>query len=92
LREKLCFFDHIPVSSFLIRFFVLLKQNSGFNQDSDFFDLPGTMNATGVLKTLACMDCVFVPISADRVVLESTLQYATTIHDNLITTGKSNIK
>ena len=38
------------------------------------------------------MDYVFVPISADRVVLESTLQYATTIHDNLITTGKTSIK
>jgi cellulose biosynthesis protein BcsQ len=60
--------------------------------DFIFFDLPGTMNAAGVLKTLACMDYVFVPISTDRVVLESTLQYATTIHDNLITTGKTNIK
>jgi cellulose biosynthesis protein BcsQ len=60
--------------------------------DFIFFDLPGTMNAAGVIKTLACMDYVFVPISADRVVLESTLQFATTIHDNLITTGKANIK
>jgi cellulose biosynthesis protein BcsQ len=60
--------------------------------DFIFFDLPGTMNAAGVIKTLACMDYVFVPISADRVVLESTLQFATTIHDNLITAGKSNIK
>jgi cellulose biosynthesis protein BcsQ len=37
------------------------------------------------------MDYIFVPISADRVVLESTLQFATTVHDNLITTGKTNI-
>jgi cellulose biosynthesis protein BcsQ len=60
--------------------------------DFIFFDLPGTMNAAGVVKTLAYMDYVFVPISADRVVLESTLQFATTLHDNLITTGKANIK
>jgi cellulose biosynthesis protein BcsQ len=60
--------------------------------DFIFFDLPGTMNAAGVVKTLACMDYIFVPVSADRVVLESTLQFATTIHDNLITTGKTNIK
>ena len=60
--------------------------------DFIFFDLPGTLNIAGVIKTLACMDYVFVPISADRVVLESTLQFATTLHDNLITTGKSNIK
>jgi cellulose biosynthesis protein BcsQ len=60
--------------------------------DFIFFDLPGTMNIAGVIKTLACMDYIFVPISADRVVLESTLQFATTLHDNLITTGKANIK
>jgi len=60
--------------------------------DFIFFDLPGTLNIAGVVKTLAYMDYIFVPISADRVVLESTLQFATTLHDNLITTGKSNIK
>jgi len=60
--------------------------------DIIFFDLPGTMNVAGVIKTLAHMDYIFVPISADRVVLESTLQFATTLHDNLITTGKANIK
>jgi cellulose biosynthesis protein BcsQ len=63
-------------------------------QDLDFifFDLPGTLNTGGVIKTLAMMNYIFVPVSADRVVLESALQFATTIHDNLITTGKSNIK
>lgn len=60
--------------------------------DFIFFDLPGTLNTAGVVKTLACMDYLFVPVSADRVVLESTLQFAATIHDNLITTGKTNIK
>jgi cellulose biosynthesis protein BcsQ len=40
-----------------------------------FFDLPGTLNSAGVLKTLAAMDYVFTPVSADRVVLESTLQF-----------------
>jgi cellulose biosynthesis protein BcsQ len=60
--------------------------------DFIFFDLPGTMNIAGFIKTLACMDYVFVPVSADRVVLESTLQFATTMNDNLITTGKTNIK
>jgi cellulose biosynthesis protein BcsQ len=60
--------------------------------DFIFFDLPGTLNSTGVVKTLAAMDYIFVPVSADRVVLESTLQFAATLNDNLITTGKSNIK
>jgi len=63
-----------------------------YDLDFIFFDLPGTLNTKGVVKTLAMMDYVFIPVSADRVVLESTLQFATTIHDNLITTGKSNIK
>jgi cellulose biosynthesis protein BcsQ len=60
--------------------------------DFIFFDLPGTLNTAGVVRTLAMTDYIFVPISADRVVLESTLQFATTIRDNLITAGKSNIK
>ena len=60
--------------------------------DFIFFDLPGTLNSEGVVKTLAAMDYIFVPVSADRVVLESTLQFATLVNDNLITTGKSNIK
>ena len=60
--------------------------------DFIFFDLPGTLNSAGVIKTLACMDYVFVPISADRVVLKSTLKFAAGLHENLITTGKTNIK
>jgi cellulose biosynthesis protein BcsQ len=60
--------------------------------DFIFFDLPGTLNTQGVVKTLAAMDYIFVPVSADRVVLESTLQFASIIRDNLITTGKSRIK
>jgi cellulose biosynthesis protein BcsQ len=67
-----------------------LQKENGL--DFVFFDLPGTMNAAGVIKTLACMDYIFVPVSADRVVLESTLQFATAIHDSLITTGKTSIK
>ena len=67
----------------------LQKEN---DLDFIFFDLPGTLNTKGVVTTLAMMDYIFIPVSADRVVLESTLQFATTIRDNLITTGKSNIK
>lgn len=38
------------------------------------------------------MDYVFSPVSADRVVLESTLKFASVINDNLISVGRSNIK
>jgi cellulose biosynthesis protein BcsQ len=77
-----------PVDAFKIA--EALQQESDL--DFIFFDLPGTLNSEGVVKTLATMDYIFVPISADRVVLESTLQFATLVNDNLITTGKSNIK
>lgn len=60
--------------------------------DIIFFDLPGTMNNVGVIKTVATMDYIFCPIMADRVVAESSLNFAATVNDNLISTGKSNIK
>lgn len=60
--------------------------------DFIFFDLPGTVNSPGVLKTLSKMDYIFSPIAADRVVLESTLRFVVNINENLITTGRSDIK
>ncbi len=60
--------------------------------DFVFFDLPGTINNEAVVRTLSFMDYLIAPISADRVVLESTLQYVITINDALITTGKARIK
>lgn len=75
-----------------------LSSAEGLIPDSDepldfvFFDLPGTMNSEGVIKTLSQMDYIFAPMSADRFVLESTLKYAVTINDNIITQGKGKIK
>ncbi|RUT67962.1 ParA family protein [Flavobacterium cupreum] len=43
--------------------------------DITFFDLPGTANTKGVLTTLRTMDFIFSPISADRLVMESTLSF-----------------
>ena len=60
--------------------------------DVIFFDLPGTLNSEGVIKTLAAMDYIFTPISADRLVLESTLQYATMLNDHIINLNKGNLK
>ena len=63
-------------------------------QDFDiiFFDLPGTMNNKGTMRTIAHMDYVFCPITADRVVMQSSLTFAKVINDKLVTTGKTNIK
>lgn len=60
--------------------------------DYIFFDLPGTVNKEGVIYTLSLMDYIFSPISADRVVLESTLRFASRLNDTIIVTGKSRIK
>jgi len=60
--------------------------------DIIFFDLPGTLNSRGVVRTLGGMDYIFSPVSADRVVMESTLKFATMLNENLISVGKSDIK
>lgn len=60
--------------------------------DIIFFDLPGTMNSKGVVMTLREMDYIFSPVSADRLVLASTLSFASSLNENLISVGKSRIK
>lgn len=60
--------------------------------DLVLFDLSGTINNSAIIKTISAMDYVFCPIAADRVVMESSLQFATMINDHLITTGMSSIK
>ena len=49
-----------------------------------FFDLPGTVNSEGVINSLAGMDYIFTPISADKVVLESSLSFAMAIQKLLV--------
>lgn len=60
--------------------------------DFVFFDLPGTVDNPSVIQALSNMDYIFAPISADRVVLESTLRYITVINDVIKKTGISRIK
>jgi len=66
------------------------ESEKGF--DIIFFDLPGTMNNRGLIHTLAHMDYIIAPIAASRVVMESTLDYLITVRDNIVASGKSNIK
>jgi cellulose biosynthesis protein BcsQ len=60
--------------------------------DFIFFDLPGTMNNEHLIYALAEMDYLIAPISADRVVLESTLNYLLVVKEHIMQPGKSNIK
>ncbi len=68
----------------------LLTDNS--NLDFVLFDLPGTINNPAVIDTISTMDSIFCPIAADRVVLGISLQFATMVRDQLMSTGKANIK
>jgi cellulose biosynthesis protein BcsQ len=69
---------------------IMEESETGF--DIVFFDLPGTMNNEELIHTLAHMDYIIAPIVADRVELESTLDYLIAVKDNIVATGKSNIK
>lgn len=60
--------------------------------DFIFFDLPGTINNPGIVNTLAAMDYIFTPMSADKAVMRSSLKFASVINEHLITTGKTHIK
>jgi cellulose biosynthesis protein BcsQ len=44
------------------------------------FDLPGTINSEGVINTFLGMDYVFVPISASRLSMESTLPFIISVN------------
>jgi len=48
---------------------------SSVKPDIIFYDLPGTANTKGVLSTLKSMDYIFSPMTADRLVVESTLNF-----------------
>lgn len=49
--------------------------------DVVLFDIPGTVNTSGMYKLLSVLDLFLVPISADRVVLESSLNFAKAISE-----------
>ena len=65
---------------------------TGHVPDIVFFDMPGTLKSNGVVKTLSQMDYIFAPMSADRFVVESTLQFAAMFRNNPMTTGRSKTK
>lgn len=60
--------------------------------DVVFFDLPGTVNTPGILKALAGIHHIFTPITADRVVMESTLVFTQLLQDVIMKKGETDIK
>ena len=69
-----------------------LLSEKGYRPEIVFFDLPGTLKSDGVIKTLSQMDYIFTPVSADRFVVESALQFVMMFNDNLVTTGLTKTK
>ncbi len=68
------------------------QAGTGRHLDFVFFDLPGTINNPNIVKAIAAMDYIICPIIADRVVMTSSMQFATVINEHMISTGKTNIK
>ena len=56
------------------------------------FDLPGTINNEGVINTFLGMDYVFVPVSASRLVMESTLPFIISVNELKINHPEINLK
>jgi len=60
--------------------------------DVIFLDLPGTVNTAGILKTLTNVNYIFSPITADRVVLESTLSFTDVLTNVLMKETQTGIR
>lgn len=56
------------------------------------FDMPGTVGTSGVINVLARLDYLFVPMKADKVVMESALSFARTVNDLLVRNSKYNLR
>lgn len=65
---------------------------SEINYDVIFFDLPGTVNTPGILNSLAEMDHIFTPITADRFIMESTLIFTQLMQDVIMKKEQTNLK
>ncbi|MDR1717665.1 MAG: ParA family protein [Prevotella sp.] len=49
--------------------------------DVVFFDLPGTVNAKGIFRSIINMDYIFTPIVPDRMAMQSSMSFVATIQD-----------
>jgi len=69
-----------------------LIESSSTPIDVVFFDLPGTVNSSGILNALAGMHHIFTPITADRLVMESTLVFTQLLQDVIMKQAKTAIE
>lgn len=67
-------------------------EESEITPDVIFLDLPGTVNTAGILQTLTNVHYIFSPITADRVVLESTLSFTDVLTNVLMKENQTGIR
>ena len=60
--------------------------------DIVLFDLPGTLRSEGVVYTVAAMDYIFIPIKADNIVMQSSLQFTKALEEELVSRKNCNLK
>jgi cellulose biosynthesis protein BcsQ len=59
--------------------------------DVVFFDLPGTVNAKGIFKSIMNMDYIFTPIIPDRMAMQSSMSFVSAVQDFLTANSNSRI-
>jgi cellulose biosynthesis protein BcsQ len=60
--------------------------------DLVFFDFPGSVGPANLLPTVAALDHLFCPITADIFTLESTLSFSRLLLDHVISSGDQRLK
>ena len=69
-----------------------LSEHPDQHFDIVLFDLPGTLRSEGVIYTISQMDYVFVPLKADNIVMQSSLQFAEALDEELVQKHNCNLK
>jgi cellulose biosynthesis protein BcsQ len=67
-------------------------ESSEMPMDAVFFDLPGTVNAKGIFKSLINMDYIFTPILPDRMAMQSSMSFVATVQDYISMNPKAPLK
>ena len=57
---------------------------SDYHPQIILYDLTGTVNPEGVLQILSSLDALFIPIKADKVVLERSLSFARSLYNGMV--------
>lgn len=58
-------------------------RQEGYAADQVLYDLPGTVGTEGVLSLISEMDYLFIPLKADKMVVESSLHFARNLRQSI---------